>query len=412
MAGAGRMTLVDHLSLAVARSLGCEDDPYLLDADCLTQGGDVLLTVGARVDGRRGGAVRYYAYFENRRDAATTLELVFVPLGADEVTFEVPVGPREVGLAWAAGGLPTGVEMLSYRTLARAQRTGGRTRRHRRGAPLPWRGQPDPWDPTTRPLVDDGPIMNDPAPGSRGHLSIWVPGASVEQSRRQFLTAAAITHHHTEFYQLPEALRQDPATWPYLRRWALGLPALIGDPHDEWPVPLHTGCPAGARAGMEEWWGVTDLESARETLRTLLTGRHGPLFVQLCAQAEAMGSRALSDPNPRVRFVASLGGDVPPQGALAWDLGRVVSLTRSTYSAGYMEEAEAWRWIEEAGEKARTAFGSWREWGPSWVVGHRFWSAGSEDEDTALQSRLDLLLRDPSSRWNRTPWRGGRVVPT
>jgi hypothetical protein len=194
------------------------------------------------------------------------------------------------------------------------------------------------------------------------------------------------------------------------QRWATSLPALMCSLTCRERGLTH-GTRQEKREGIAKWWGVKDLAGAREMLDRLVQGSTGPAFRAACAEVERLGSKAQEHANPQVRFVWERRADVPPQGILAWDLGRVVSLTRSVYTAGYMTEEESWRWIAAAAREAQKSFPSWRSWGASYAFGYQFWLARGVNvpDPVPFPKTLDERLNDPRSPWVELSWYDGAV---
>lgn len=90
---------------------------------------------------------------------------------------------------------------------------------------------------------------------------------------------------------------------------------------------------------------------------------------------------------------------------LAWDLCRLVSVARFGAGAGYLTEAEAWRWIRAAAWKLRLAYDSWQEMSDNYLVGREF--SGFSDTDGTVENIVKSLLdvNNAASIWNKVPWR-------
>jgi hypothetical protein len=391
-----------------------EEAPDILDfattREAQVQVGEVLILTGVRPPDRArpGDPVRFLLFFQNLRDQPTRLSFVFCPTQGPEVSFDLPVGGAEVGFAWQDSTIPAGVVELRFVVVGRAESTGGRRIRPRGARRLGWREERSH---TTYvcPLGEEVHATFSPPAPSSGRRSIWRPGATVEQARERFLDAAVIAHLCLRPRRLPAVLREAPERWAPWQRWVLVLPALMEGRCKEWPVALQDPCPAGSRTAIATWWSATDRESAWATLQRLADGLHGPQFDAARAEVARLGA-ATATSAERLSLVAGLDiGEIHPAGIRAWDVGRIVSLTQSCYAAGFVTEAEAWRWLRLAAREAQASYDGWEAWGRSWLLGRRFW-AGDDPAlaDPNQTERLEVLLRDPASPWQRAPWSDGR----
>lgn len=381
---------------------------FPLGLEVPTEAGDVLLTLGSVAHvSLPGRPIRYYAWYQNRRDRPTRLTVRFEPEGGSEVVLDVPVGGAEVGLAWRDAPIPghPAARVLLYRVYARADPGEGERVRSRRGLPLPWDG--DELPPVEHALGPEPGQALTPTPPSQGRWPVWSPGTSVELARERFLGAAAISHQCLLAPDLPEWLREDPSRQEPWQRWALALWALQAHSIERWEWFLQLDCPARTREEIKEWWGVTDTASARARLQSLAAGRHGSLFRTALDEARHLGPAAESHEDPAVRFAWARRDEIPPAQIRAWDVSRIVSLSMSCFNAAYLSEAEAWRWVRKAAVEAQTTFDSWRSWGESYALGYQFWIARGAQDPSPIEfpAALDRLLTDPRSPWVQVPWR-------
>jgi ankyrin repeat protein len=95
----------------------------------------------------------------------------------------------------------------------------------------------------------------------------------------------------------------------------------------------------------------------------------------------------------------------------AWDIGRVVSVSRWCYHLGYLSEDEAWTFIDKAGKKLITIFDNWEDYGANYVLGRIFWKAAFDDY-SPLHYRTALiyytLLDEKTGIWKKIKWPRGK----
>lgn len=85
---------------------------------------------------------------------------------------------------------------------------------------------------------------------------------------------------------------------------------------------------------------------------------------------------------------------------LAWDMGRLVLVTRCCFDAGYITEAEAWRYILGARQASKEQYASWDDFASGYVIGRAMWS-GSNMSLTGIISITQGLLQDEESPWKQ-----------
>lgn len=85
---------------------------------------------------------------------------------------------------------------------------------------------------------------------------------------------------------------------------------------------------------------------------------------------------------------------------LAWDMGRLVLVTRCCFDAGYITDEEAWRYILNARQASKEQYTSWDDFASGYVIGRAMWS-GSNMSLTGIISITQGLLQDEDSPWKR-----------
>lgn len=86
---------------------------------------------------------------------------------------------------------------------------------------------------------------------------------------------------------------------------------------------------------------------------------------------------------------------------LAWDMGRMVLVTRCCFDSGYISYEEAWRYIFNARQASKKQYTSWSEFASGYVIGRAMWS-GSNMSLTGIISVTQGLLQDDESPWKQT----------
>ena len=85
---------------------------------------------------------------------------------------------------------------------------------------------------------------------------------------------------------------------------------------------------------------------------------------------------------------------------VAWDMGRLVMVTRSCYDSGYIDEEEAWKYIENAYKACKEVYADWDEFAKGYVFGRAMWS-GDAQFLLGNMGIAERLLADEKSPWKR-----------
>ena len=166
---------------------------------------------------------------------------------------------------------------------------------------------------------------------------------------------------------------------------------------------------------LARWWDVADRDGLLRVLAWLDAGGHRQQFAEIGEKVVQLSPEEFETllSNPEVRqddvqratvarkYFTKLGA----RSRVGWDYARYVSLCRWGYTAGYLDEGEAWQGIRHAAGILRRTFGSWRELGENYLIGREFWSPEETRRGGAdYRATFQQLLSDAASPWNRIPW--------
>lgn len=132
-------------------------------------------------------------------------------------------------------------------------------------------------------------------------------------------------------------------------------------------------------ASVESGWGIQDADDGRLMLASLLEGQHESAYGDDYRKFKTGKSHDL-DEDSVARYAETLEGlervlpGLYPYALscgtlLAWDLERVGYLARIFTHLGWMDDAEAFDWLEKAAAKIKTSFADWNEYFASVLVG-------------------------------------------
>lgn len=194
---------------------------------------------------------------------------------------------------------------------------------------------------------------------------------------------------------------------------------------------LQTGL-SNDKAGtlLVELWGIHDQEEAEETLDTL-TSKGSSYYLDNVYQAFLLGDQQTAEDflakqyhHDRTGFnkayslwenlmetykeltklqVFTNAQQIQSIGIVAWDVARIVFISRLCLQMGYITQDKAWEYIAMANDKAKETFRSWKDFSTSYILGKAMYGG----DDAHLSNTLKVtqeLLNNTNSPWVHTPW--------
>lgn len=160
---------------------------------------------------------------------------------------------------------------------------------------------------------------------------------------------------------------------------------------------------------LEEWWGVTDRQSAEDTLEWTLSEGHRTGFAEDMTHLESVGLSEIDDKAEYLAILTDSDEETAEKyaewyewyenygaGAIdAWDYCRALDLLSFYYIAGYYTEQEALDGSLEIAETLQPMFGSWDELVDSYLRGYEYWAEESSDERREIYEDLKSRADDP-----------------
>jgi hypothetical protein len=213
-----------------------------------------------------------------------------------------------------------------------------------------------------------------------------------------------------------------------------GAIAMIGTPH-AWglaaalPLALQTDMDPLKLSGWDfSWnnvvlvreflisgWNIYDRGDLLAELSTLeQTGRHRAEFERLGQRNDALAEHRylrafelfrISDltNDYRDEFVQRHWPTMRNKSLLAFDLVRVINLSRRGYLAGYLSEQEAWEHIMPAARHLQKTYSSWQDLTDNYVLGREFWGGDMDHQDKFIAT-AQKVLDDHGSPWIANDW--------
>ncbi|MET3108030.1 hypothetical protein AAKU67_004232 [Oxalobacteraceae bacterium GrIS 2.11] len=168
------------------------------------------------------------------------------------------------------------------------------------------------------------------------------------------------------------------------------------------------------KPGLERWWGIHNRDELLSEIRHLERFGHRAEFERLGQMNEALNNseykKALSlfafndlFNIERNTFVKQHYVQLKQKSLLAFDLVRVVNLSRQGYLANYISEEEAWSHIMMAADRLQRTYNSWHDLSDNYLLGRQFWGGNKEGQAefaTTLQCVHDLQ----NGPWQLNSW--------
>ena len=202
--------------------------------------------------------------------------------------------------------------------------------------------------------------------------------------------------------------------------WGLAVGMILGAQSRMHPDMLGgwAATPANAeliKPGLERWWGIHNRDELLDEIMQLEQFGHRAEFERLGQLHEALGNKeykkalSLSEVNDlfnteRGNFAKLYYPQLKQKSLLAFDLVRVVNLSREGYLANYISEDEAWFHIMAAADRLQQTYHSWRDLSDNYLLGRQFWGRnkdGQAEFATTLQCVHDL----PDGPWQLNSWK-------
>lgn len=184
-------------------------------------------------------------------------------------------------------------------------------------------------------------------------------------------------------------------------------------------LALNDESAAISQASLQDWWSVTDRDTAVENLNWILEEGHRTEFAGLMQQLQDEGITEVAPEEyeaylqsdygltaDEAKLYATMYGyfeEFGPDAIAGWDYSRAMSLLGSYYLAGYYTEQEALDQALEIAATIQPLFTSWDEFMASYMRGYEYWAEESSDERMAVYEELKGFEDSPYKLdWNMT----------
>lgn len=207
---------------------------------------------------------------------------------------------------------------------------------------------------------------------------------------------------------------------------AINIGAINAEQTEYFCDSLSTGASvADIKKNLSNYYDIVDRETALETLEWLFISGHRVYFDVIKGVVSGREIQLYSNENEldaddiaRIKvYISNLQEsldkligydfvkmkqplDLYQQSIVAWDMGRLVLVTRCCFDAGYISDEEAWQYIFHARRLSQEHYTSWEDFACGYVIGRAMWSGNT----LSLTGILDIargLLQDDESPWKQ-----------
>lgn len=218
---------------------------------------------------------------------------------------------------------------------------------------------------------------------------------------------------------------------PQLRK-ALAVGAVLSENNTFPTNRIETGRPVEEmQAWLAESWSVFSEAHARKEIDHLFAEGHRVVLDRVAALGPTMSTPELAK-TLHVEFgnrfpatdlhefaqnfpavgptLVELGHLAQPQdlaafGALAYDIGRAVTVSRVAASAGYLDTTTAQAYMMEALRITESTFPTWGSFAASYLAGRALWGGVDDPSFPTMNDMVQMLLTQPESPWQEFPLR-------
>ncbi len=119
--------------------------------------------------------------------------------------------------------------------------------------------------------------------------------------------------------------------------------------------------------GLSNWWGINNREEATAVLGDLLALEKSRIFDPLLENPDAELNEIKNEIAEGLAIHFSKVSEV--QSTYAWDIVRLVVVSKYSYWCGYISEEEMWNFIDYGVEKASEVGVDWKQYTISFLLG-------------------------------------------
>lgn len=157
--------------------------------------------------------------------------------------------------------------------------------------------------------------------------------------------------------------------------------------------------PEQEKTSLKDWWGITDADSLRGQIYSLLEGGHNSDFMMFYNIINKYGEEDSAvifkllgiDMEGRIPTIKALGDKWGEKGIVAWDLFRIGTLCGWGRETGYISLDEACELMETPSLMLRNIFTDWNEAVDNYLDGYCYWAGADITERDAVYNKRKAI---------------------
>ncbi|MDR1071141.1 MAG: DUF1266 domain-containing protein [Rickettsiales bacterium] len=187
-------------------------------------------------------------------------------------------------------------------------------------------------------------------------------------------------------------------------QWAIACGADLAQMRGDILNDLNTDVnPDGSDEVLKEGWGVSGHDEAVEMCDSLLAARHSSIYAAEVAAGKGEHIDNINAAKILFNGDGLIGGNTVPN-MLIWDLGRLVTVSRLAFDAGWLSRDEVLKYLCALAPMVQKAYKSWRDMSVAYQFGRVVWGGPDEEEYLMMKSNMQELLEAADSPWNKLPF--------
>ena len=199
----------------------------------------------------------------------------------------------------------------------------------------------------------------------------------------------------------------DPSTLSPSDQWAVACGADLIHLRADIINDLTSGSDADlCKEMLAEQWGIKNKKQFMEMAESLMAGRHSKIYSQIAKgkvpedfEDEAENFQEAMEQFAQDKLIKP--GKAPDMAA--WDLGRLINISRFAFDAKMISREEALDLIRKAALEMKKHYKSWKELSVAYQFGRAVWG-GMDGSYEEMKEGMEQLLEEEDSPWVTLPF--------
>ena len=151
-------------------------------------------------------------------------------------------------------------------------------------------------------------------------------------------------------------------------------------------------------------WGIENHEDAVSMCDSLVAGRHSKRYNADAEKTDGEHSEEIAEALEVFTADNLLPAGSRAPNMLIWDLGRLVTVARLAFDAGWLNRDEVMHYLRELAPLVQSVYKSWRDVSIAYQFGRAVWGGIDEFQYAVMKSNMEDLLNADGSPWKNLPF--------